>query len=314
MREFDVLAAGDLNIDLIMTGLSSLPIAGRELLADSYMLAMGGSTAICAAGLARLGLKTAFVGKVGDDFYGRICADFLSSYGVDLSNLIVDPSLQTGITVSMTATDNPDRALATYLGSIDGLLADDIPDALLSKAKHIHVGSFFLQSNLRKGLAGLFERARALGVTTSLDAGWDDSENWNDGLTDVLKHTDIFFPNEPEALAITGESGVSAAAEKLSGLCRICAVKYGAKGAVISSGGQTRHFPTYQARPIDTTGAGDSFNAGFIYGFINGLSLEESAKIGNACGSISVTRRGGASSCASLDEVRRVISEGRVQI
>jgi len=313
MKRFDVLAAGDLNVDLIMTGLSSLPVAGRELLADSYTLAMGGSTAICSAGLSRLGLKTAFIGKIGDDFYGRLCADFMSDCGVDISNLITDPSLQTGITVSMTARNSSDRALTTYLGAIDALCADDVSDELLSSVRHIHVGSFFLQNKLRKGLAGLFTRAQKSGATTSLDAGWDDSERWNDGLLEVLKNTDIFFPNELEALAITGAQDVFSAATKLAGLCRICAVKSGNKGAVVSSGGATHLFPTYDSiLPVDTTGAGDSFNAGFIYGIINGLSLEESAKMGNACGSICITRLGGASACASLDEARRLITRGKL--
>ena len=103
MKQFDVLAIGELNVDLILTGMSSLPIPGRELIAETCTLTMGSSTAICAAGMAGLGLRTAFAGKVGQDGYGQLASDTLASYGVDLSHLIVDPAIQTGITVSMSA-------------------------------------------------------------------------------------------------------------------------------------------------------------------------------------------------------------------
>ncbi|MBR6740899.1 MAG: carbohydrate kinase family protein [Clostridia bacterium] len=97
-KKYDVLAIGELNVDLILTGMATLPIPGREIIADNCALTMGSSTAICAAGIAKLGLKTGFVGKVGDDSYGRVASDALRGYGVDLQNLIVDPSIDTGIT------------------------------------------------------------------------------------------------------------------------------------------------------------------------------------------------------------------------
>lgn len=311
-KKYDVLAIGELNVDLILTGMATLPIPGREIIADNCALTMGSSTAICAAGIAKLGLKTGFVGKVGDDSYGRVASDALRGYGVDLQNLIVDPSIDTGITVSMTARNNSDRALLTYLGSIDSLKAEEVSDDILAQTKHIHVGSFFLQSKLRPGLADMFARAKKFGVTTSLDAGWDDTGCWDYGILDVLKHTDVFLPNESEALNITGKTDVAEAAKQLSTYCKICAVKCGADGAAVACGGEVRSFATYKATPVDTTGAGDSFNAGFIYGFVNGLDIEGSAQMGNACGSVSITRYGGASSCASLDDARGVILNGKV--
>ena len=156
-----MLAAGDLNIDLIMTGLSSLPIAGRGCCRQLY-LAMGGSRQ-SAPPACPAGPQNRLCRKGGRRFlrpHMRRLPFLLRRRPFKFNRRPKSPNRYNRV---LTATDNPDRALATYLGSIDGLLADDIPDALLSKAKHIHVGSFFLQSNLRKGLAGLFERARALG-------------------------------------------------------------------------------------------------------------------------------------------------------
>jgi len=313
MKPFDILAIGELNVDLILTGMSSLPIPGRELIAETCTLTMGSSTAICAAGMAGLGLKTAFTGKVGKDGYGELASSTLAGYGIDLSHLIVDPSIQTGITVSLSAKDNSDRAMVTYLGAISAMRAEDVSDELLAKTRHIHVGSFFLQSDLRPGLAKLFERAHELGVTTSLDAGWDDTNVWDYGLMDVLKHTDVFLPNEVESAAITKNENVREAALELSKICRICVVKCGGKGAVCASNGQVYEAATYKAPVRDTTGAGDSFNAGFLYAFLAGYSLEKSLCYGNACGSLSVARFGGASSCPNLAEAEQVIATGVVE-
>ena len=313
MKKYDVLAIGELNVDLILTGLSSPPVPGRELIAETCTLTMGSSTAICAAGLAALGLKTAFAGKVGQDGYGTLAAETLASYGVDLSHLIVDTDIQTGITVSMSAKNNTDRAMVTYLGAISALRAEEIGSDLLEETRHIHVGSFFLQSALRPGLARLFERAHELGVTTSLDAGWDDSLVWDYGLWDVLRHTDVFLPNELEAAAIAKQEDIRQAALMFSERCRICAVKCGKKGAVSATGGKIYEAETYEAPVRDTTGAGDSFNAGFLCAFLSGLSIEEALCYGNACGSLSVARIGGASSCPTRAEAERVIRLGRVE-
>ncbi len=313
MKQFDVLAIGELNVDLILTGMSSLPIPGGERIAETCTLTMGSSTAICAAGMAGLGLRTAFAGKVGQDGYGQLASDTLASYGVDLSHLIVDPAIQTGITVSMSAKDNSDRAMVTYLGAINALRAEEISPALFEKTRHIHVGSFFLQSALRPGLADLFRAAHRAGVTTSLDAGWDDTGVWDYGLHDVLKETDVFLPNELEAAAITGKKDVAEAAKTLSEWCRICTVKCGGDGAVSASAGQVYRAATYAAPVRDTTGAGDSFNAGFLYAFLAGKSIEEALCYGNACGSLSVARLGGASSCPKLHEAEAVIRNGRVE-
>ncbi len=312
MKNIEVLAIGELNVDLILTGLGSMPIPGRELLAETCSLVMGSSTAICAAGLSKLGLKTSFVGKVGDDDYGRFATEALKSYSVDMSHLIVDRDIQTGITVSISSQDNKDRAMVTYLGAIDSLTTADVSMELLKQTQHIHVGSFFLQSSLRANLASLFQKAQTIGMTTSLDAGWDDSGNWDYGIKDVLSYTNIFLPNELEAEAISGKKDAKKAAESLAEICEICVVKCGPNGAIVSSKGETLSLPTYDAVVRDTTGAGDSFNAGFIFGYLKGFDLKKSTRIGNACGSVSVTKYGGASACASLEEAMSVIELGYV--
>lgn len=308
MKKFDVLAIGELNVDLIVTGLKSMPVLGREIIAESSSLVLGSSTAICASGVARLGLKTGFVSRVGNDMFGKVALDGLVKNQVNTDNVIIDDTLETGITIALNL--NKDRALVTSMGAIDDVTLEDVDVELLKQTRHIHVGSFFLQHKLRPDLPKLFSMAHEHGVTTSLDAGWDDSENWDYGIFETLEHTDIFFPNEIEALNISKKDSVREAVDELSKYARIVAVKCGPKGAAGKWGDKYLEKETFDLEPIDTTGAGDSFNAGFIYAFLKGYDLHKCLDYGNACGSISVTRVGGASSCATLEEVEDLIKNG----
>ena len=300
---YDVLAIGELNCDLIMTGLQTLPQLGHEIMGDSFKQVLGSSTAICAAGLSALDLKVGFHGLIGDDDGGRFARAALSDTGVDTTHCIVTNEVATGVTIALN-TQN-DRALVTYLGAIETFCFEQIDLSLLKQTRHIHVGSFFLQHSLRPGVAKLFALARAAGVTTSLDAGWDESGEWDGGLAEVLKHTTIFFPNETEALHITKAENPTEAAKRLP--AEIAVVKCGADGAVAYSGGRLYSGKPFKVTPIDTTGAGDSFNAGFLYGYLSGMAIEDCLTYGNACGAFSVTKIGGASSCARLSDVKAMI-------
>ncbi len=307
MKQYDVLAIGELNADLVVTGLKSMPQAGKEITADQYSVTLGSSTAICASGLAKLGLRTGFIGKVGDDRLGRLVMENLKKNHVATESVVVDQSVPTGLTISLSS--RKDRALVTYLGSIRELRMEDLDLSALDQTRHIHVGSFFLQQKLRGDIPKLFELAHKKHVTTSLDAGWDDTQNWDYGIWDALSCTDVFFPNETEALHITQTKRVEDAAVRLAETCGTAVVKLGPKGAVAGRKGKLVRQKTYESfQPVDTTGAGDSFNAGFLYACLAGKDLQTCLKYGNACGSISVTKYGGASSCASLEEAERLVA------
>ncbi len=312
MKQYDVIAIGELNVDLIVTGLDGTPRIGQETIADNYSLVLGSSTAICACGISNLGLKTGFVGKVGKDRFGEVVLEGLQKYGIDMNNIVADEEIKTGITISLSCKS--DRALVTCLGSIDALRFEDIDVSLLKQTRHIHVGSYFLQSNLRSDIPRLFALAMENGASTSLDAGWDNSQVWDYGISEALKYTNIFFPNEVEALNITKADNVKSAASILSKKCETVVIKCGPRGAIAQTGSKQFFKDTYDLKPVDTTGAGDSFNAGYIYAYLRGFEVEKCLEYGNACGSISVTRIGGASSCASLDEVRALIDTGKTSL
>lgn len=306
MKKIDILAVGDVNVEITLTELESMPKLGREILARNAYRTLGGSTVNTAVGCARMGLRSSFLGKVGCDGDGDYLVETLKGFGVDPSGMLRDENAPTGLTVSLATAG--DRAMVTCLGAIATLRASEIPDELLASARHLHVAGYFLQNALRPSLAELFDRAHALGLTVSLDTGWDDSERW-EGIRELLPHADIFFPNESEAAAITGERGVRAAAEKLAELVPMAVVKHGAEGAVLCTAGRTLELPAYRGQPVDTTGAGDAFNAGFLGAYLRDKPLGTCLKWGLASGSISVTRPGSAASCPTLEEVRALAGD-----
>lgn len=288
--KLDVVVAGEINVDLILREAPPLEL-DKELLAEDMDLILGGSSSITAFNLARLGAKVGFVGVVGDDTFGRYCAERLRWAGVDLERLRWTRKAKTGITVWLTRGTR--RAGVTYPGTIAMLRAADVPSDYLARARHLHVGAYFFQKRLHSGAAALFRRARRLGLTTSIDTNYDPTEQWDSGLRRVLEHTDVFFPNEDEALRITGAREVRQAARELAALARIVAVKRGARGALVAAEGRLFQVPAVRVKAVEMTGAGDSFNAGFLSRFVRGASLEECARAGVEAGARAVTRVGG---------------------
>lgn len=301
-----VVVAGELNVDLILTGIDRPPVFGGEILARGLCHTPGSSSMICAMGLARLGTPVHFVGRVGDDERGRYCFDALAAAKVDVRGVIVDPSLETGLTVALSGAG--DRALVTYAGAIAALRAADVGDDALRGAMHLHVSSYFLQDALREGLADLVARARRAGLTVSLDPGHDPSGRWDGGLRDILPSVDVFLPNEVEALAITGAANVDVALRELAAACPTVAIKTGARGCVgIERRDAPIRVPAYAVAVMDTTGAGDSFDAGFLHAWLNGMPLAACLRWGAACGALSTRALGGTPAQASAADVRGLI-------
>jgi len=299
-REYDVLVAGEINPDLILSGDVEPAFGQVEKVVDSAVLTVGSSSVIFACGAARLGLRVAFIGKCGDDLFGRFMLEEMRKRTVDTSPVIVDPLLSTGLTVILNKGD--DRAMLTFPGAIGALRADEIPNDLLRRAHHLHVASYFLQDALRPGLPDLFRRARALGLTTSLDTNYDPTERW-EGLDQLLPLTDVFLPNATEACALTGVPDVEEAAARLARIVRVVAVKLGAEGALGMQGEQMARVSSLPVAVVDTVGAGDNFDAGFLYGYLHGWPLERALRLGTVCGALSTRAAGGVAGQPTLDEV-----------
>ncbi len=301
---FDILVAGEINPDLILSGDVAPQFGQVEKLVEQAALAIGSSSAIFACGAARLGLSVAFVGACGDDVFGRFMLDEMQRRGVDTSNVSIRRDGATGLSVILN--QGCDRAILTFPGLIPAFQATDMSDALLKQARHLHVGSYFLQSGLQAGLPDLFDRAHACGLTTSLDTNYDPSEKWA-GIDELLHATDIFLPNEMEALSISHAEEVEAAARQLAEKAGLVAVKLGAAGAMASAKGRIVRAAPVAVQTTDSIGAGDAFDAGFLYGQLNGWGLQRSLRLGCACGALSMRKAGGTEGQPTLEEALQYV-------
>jgi sugar/nucleoside kinase (ribokinase family) len=300
MSASDLVVLGDCNPDLLLRG-DVVPAFGQvEQIVDEARLTIGGSGAIVAAGAARLGLRTALVAVVGDDVFGRFQLEALGQRGVDLRGVVVDRARPTGLSVLLTRGD--DRAILTSIGTIDQLRGELVAREVLLVARHVHVSSYFLQARLRPDLPALFAEVQDAGLTTSLDTNWDPSDGWEDGLDALLPLVDCFFPNAAEARLIAGEESVEAAAASLARRVNVVAVTLGGDGAIAVSGDTAVKAPALAVDVVDTTGAGDSFIAGFLVGHLRGWPLERTLRLACACGSLSTTQTGGVDAQPTVEQ------------
>jgi sugar/nucleoside kinase (ribokinase family) len=304
MADFDVLVAGEINPDLILSG-DVVPAYGQvERLVETADLTVGSSSAIGACGMAKLGLRTAFVGVCGEDMFGRFMLEAMRSHGVDTQAVTVLRGQHTGISVILNRAG--DRATLTYPGCMGALRAEHIDRGLLLRTRHLHVSSYYLQIGLRPGLPELFQQAQGLGLTTSLDPNWDPAEQWV-SVKEVLPYTDVFLPNAAEAGAIAQVSDVSKAALGLAKATGTVAVKLGAQGAFGVGPGQSVPVAAFPVKAVDTVGAGDTFDAGFLYGYLKGWDLEKALRMAVLCGSVSTRAIGGTEGQPDLEEALRLL-------
>lgn len=303
-----VVVLGDANVDLVLTG-DVVPRFGQaEQLADSGELVLGGSASIAAAGVARLGVPTLLVARVGDDAFGAFTTAALRACGVDVRAVEVDPVLPTGFSVILSTPQ--DRAILTVPGTIPTLRAARVRDVLAGEPPaHVHVASYFLQPALAAELPGLLADLRAQGWTTSLDTNWDPAERWA-GLDAVLPHVDVLLPNASElralarALALEGPDDV-ASARALAALGPHVVVKDGADGGwSVGADGDLVRVPGLPVEVVDTTGAGDSFDAGYLAALAHGVTDEaERLRWATTAGSLSTLGAGGTGRQAGLEDL-----------
>jgi sugar/nucleoside kinase (ribokinase family) len=304
---YDVLVVGELNVDLILNQIHSFPEVGKEKLADNMLLTLGSSSAIFASNLSSLGVRVSFIGKTGNDVFGNFCKEQLELKGVDTSMLIVRDELKTGATIVLNF--GADRANVTHLGAMKYLGLSDITMDMLSTAKHLHFSSYFLQPAFKDDLVNLFKIAKEAGLTTSFDPQWDPSEEWELDLK-ILPYVDVFLPNEQELLALTRKKTIETAIALVKGLANVVVVKLGERGSVSVCGEKIIFKDAFlNSGIIDAIGAGDSFNAGFIYKFIRHASIETCQVFGNLIGAISTTAAGGTTAFTDINTTMQIAKE-----
>lgn len=302
LKKNDVLTLGDLCVDLIMIDDDIIPEFGqKEKLINNYSLEMGGSCSIFACQLGKLGVKTAIVGTVGNDQFGELILSCLNHSGVTLDYVKKDINIKTGL--SLALTNGNDRAILTYNGTIDAVTIEDVSDELLNSVRHLHIGSYFLMKKMQHFYRDIILKLKENGATISLDTNWDPEEKWGSGLWDILPLIDVFLPNENEIMAITKTNNIGDAIEKLINIIPIIAVKKGKDGAVVYTKNNKYYGSAINVKKVDSIGAGDSFDAGFLYGYLSGKELQQCVQIGCICGSLNTRMAGGTRSQPTFEEL-----------
>ena len=292
MPRFDITIAGELNLDLILYGLPEQLPPERELLADRMMLTLGSSSAIVAHNLSALGSRVGFQSRIGDDPLGRIALERLSESGVDVSKVrVVRGQTSTGLTVILHHEQW--RNILTYMGTIAELSWEDLDVDYLADSRHFHFSSYFLQKALRPRVEELFRFLKAKGLTISLDTNDDPDDRWAAGLDQILRHVDLFLPNQREACKAAGTDDLEEAIGKLSQFVPLLIVKLGRNGALAQKGSERITAASKPVTPVDSVGAGDSFDAGFLNEYLRGSDLRTCLASGNRAGALSTTRPGG---------------------
>jgi len=283
----DVHVSGTVFLDLVFTGLSGAPAAGREVYADDLVISPGG-VANVAVGLARLGLTVRLAAAFAEDRFGDdLWRGLREDEGIDLKASHRVPEWSTPLTVSMahhhdrsmlTRSAVPPVSISTRCGLLPG-----------TRACFTHVSW--------QDPAAWLDEARARGSSVFVDARWDPSGQWPEAVLDALESTDVFMPNSVEAMSYTHTHTPRAALQALSSRFDLCVVKCGSEGALaVQRGYPVIHEPALPVEAVDPTGAGDVFDAGFIYGSLAGWALEQRLRLAVLCAGLSVRRGGGACS------------------
>ncbi|MBK7711880.1 MAG: carbohydrate kinase family protein [Bacteroidales bacterium] len=307
-KKTDVIVIGELNVDIILNEIDSLPVIGKEIMAKSMSVTLGSSSAIFASNLSALGPRVAFIGKIGKDNFAEVVLSSLEGKNVDTSHIIRSESLSTGATIVLNY--NQDRANVTYPGAMNDLKLEDIDFGFLSGARHMHFANCFMQPGIRHDLIPLFRKAKELGLTTSLDTQWDPEEKWELPLEELLPYVDIFLPNMAEFKFLSGCSTIEAGISKLKKFARIIVIKNGSEGALMWDGNDLSEQPAFiNDTVVDCVGAGDSFDAGFIKDFIQNLPLKSCLETGALTGAINTTRAGGTGAFENQETVRKIALE-----
>ncbi|OPH52058.1 carbohydrate kinase [Paenibacillus ferrarius] len=291
MKKFDAVVIGDVNIDLVVVGCNQIPQPGQEIFVENIRMHVGGGAALFTISLAKLGLHTAFNGVLGDDLYGHYIREQFARYGIDTSLIRTSPTSHTGITIAI----NPelDRSFITYAGSNSELQAGDLDIAQVALGRHVHVTGYRGRRNHDEFVA-MVKKLKKTGVTVSCDVGWDDTGEWHSGVFELMGYIDVFLMNETEAFHYTGIEHIDDSLRYMGGFCRHVVIKLGPKGAITMKDGLQLAHSGFVVDVVDTTGAGDSFNAGYLYGYLTGQSVESCLLYGNVCGAMSVGSYGGS--------------------
>ena len=290
----DVVCLGQFTADVVVAPVSALPDKGKATFVDSISLHNGGCACNTAVSLGKLGVDTAVIGKVGHDTFGDFLIKIMSDANLDTSGIVCDCSVNTSATAVLISPDG-ERSFLHYSGGNAKMSADDVDYGLIEKARILHVAAAFLVPGLDgEPMARVLEKARKMGVTTSLDTAWDSEGRWMQLLEPCLAHVDIFMPSIEEAQMLSGKKRPDKVAKFFLdyGIGTVL-LKLGAEGCYVRTADKEFSTPAFEVeKVVDTLGAGDCHAAGFLAATVEGWDMRKACRFANAVGAACVSARG----------------------
>jgi ribokinase len=305
----DVITLGDVNVDIIAR-FDHYPAKGEDALAHTTEIHCGGSAANTAMALARIGIRTSLISRVGPDSWALKALSCLNRAGVDPSGLQRDPAAMTGMMYVIVTADG-ERTILGHRGANVFTDASQIREAEIQQARLFHLSGYALLTEPQRSAALLaLEMASRHKLTVTLDPGMTASKVALEEMRALLPVVDILLPSLSEAQALTGLTAPEACAQALleRGV-EVVALKLGKEGCLIATDTKLVRVPGFTIEARDSTGAGDSFAAGLIAGFLGGLDWTSAAILGNALGAMAAAQVGSGSVAPRAEEVRALLSD-----
>ena len=308
----NVLSAGFVCADLVLSPVDDLPPAGGNRFVEQATLLLGGCAANAAVAFARLNQASchiAVAGRVGDDALGELLNRTLQQDNVDTAALLTTPATATAIN-TVLVTQHGERSFYVFPGACTHLTPADLPDSLLQGFNHLHLAAIgSLPALAGADAADVARRARALGLTVSLDITLNPPRDTALDVLPVLPYVDLFLPNVAEAEAVLGAGDLAALLSRgLARGPRLMGLKLGAAGCVLATSEAQVTLPAYPVHAVDTVGAGDAWGVAVVYGWQQGWSLTEIGRFANAAGALCTLQSGAAAAMPSFSAVRQLMA------
>lgn len=311
----EVLCVGIIVADHVCTPIDHVPASGELVLADSMLLTSGGCAANTAVDLAKMGIRSAVIGRVGNDLFGKIVREMLTRDGVDTSGVIDTTGSDTSQTLIVNVKGEDRRFIHTF-GANACLTAADISLERLQGIKILYVGGYLLMPALeQEGLLSLFQKAQALGVRTVLDVGVPRPGEYLSKLTKLLPFVDVFLPNDDEAEMILEETDPYKQAMRFQEMgAKTVVITRGEHGSILVNEHERLEADIFRMNYVDGSGSGDAFDAGFIAGMLLDHDARGCLSMASALGASCVRSVGTTPSVFTRDECNTFLKSHQLVI
>ena len=309
-----ICCIGMLVADVTVANADRMPPLGTIKVIDRISAGIGGCASNAAVDLRRLGQDVSVIGMVGNDVFGNFLVDSLRREGVDTAGIVRSDKTATSAAIAMVHSSG-ERCFYHFRGGNAAFTYEDIDLSVVAGSGILFIGgALYLPHFDGEPTARLLRYAREKGVYTAMDVAWDDSGRWMEAIAPCLPYLDLFIPSRDEAHVLSGKETLEEMADFfLSQGVTLCVIKDGKNGCYVRhADGRAFHSPTFdRIKPVDTSGAGDSFVAGFLTGLARNLPLEECAELGNAVGTFCVSEYGTTTGVSSFENTVRFIEDYR---